>query len=222
MNDDEHEFSGKTVEDALQKAEQELGLGRDEFEMAIISEGRSGILGIGGEDAVIRVQVFDADTPGGAPGNVSSATATVGIEVLSRLLELMGLEGDVYSDESAESLILNVEGDDLGVLIGRRGSTLASLQHIARLMVASRRTEWPAFTVDVCGYKQRRHAALKELARRLGEQAKYRGRPVTLEPMSPDERRVIHLALADNRDVYTESVGEEGERKVVIHPRTLK
>jgi spoIIIJ-associated protein len=223
MNDEEYEFSGKTVEEALQKAERDLGLGRDEFETEVISEGRGGILGIGGEDAVIRVLVSDADEAGVAlPGNSISVTATAGVEVLSRLLDLLGLEGDVYSDESGESLILNVEGDDLGVLIGRRGSTLASLQHVARLMVASRSTEWPAFTVDVCGYKQRRHAALKELARRLGEQAKYRKRPVTLEPMPPDERRVIHLALADNRDVYTESIGEEGDRKVVIHPRTLK
>ncbi len=219
--DEEYQFSGRTVEEALQKAEQELGLGRDEFEMEIVSEGRGGILGIGGEDAIVKVRPFDIDIPRVTSSDAES-TAAIGVEILGRLLELMGLEGDVDYNDAGESLILNIEGDDLGVLIGRRGSTLSSLQHITRLMVASRKTEWPAFTVDVCGYKQRRHAALKELARRLGDQARYRRRPVTLEPMPPDERRVVHLALADSRDVYTESVGEEGDRKVVIHPRTLK
>ena len=88
MNDEEYEFSGKTVEEALQKAERDLGLGRDEFETEVISEGRGGILGIGGEDAVIRVRVFDADEAGVAlPGNSISVTATAGVEVLSRLLD---------------------------------------------------------------------------------------------------------------------------------------
>ena len=219
--DEEYEFTSRTVEEALQKAEQELGLSRDEFEMEIVSEGRGGILGIGGEDALVKVRPFDIDIPRVTSSDVES-TAAIGVEVLTELLSLMGLEGDVDTNDAGESLILNIEGDDLGVLIGRRGSTLSSLQHIARLMVASRKTEWPAFTVDVCGYKQRRHAALKELARRLGDQARNRRRPVTLEPMPPDERRVVHLTLADSRDVYTESVGEEGDRKVVIHPRTLR
>ncbi len=220
---EEYEFSGRTVEEALRKAEEDLGLGCDEFETEIVSQGRGGILGIGGEEAVIRVRPYGAIEPDDAQsGNTMPGTVSAGIEVLSRLLELMGLEGDVYTEESGESVILNIEGDDLGLLIGRRGSTLATLQHITRLMVASRLNEWPSFAVDVCGYKQRRYAALKELAHRLGEQARYRRRPVALEPMPPDERRIIHLALADSRDVYTESVGEEGERKVVIHPRTLK
>jgi spoIIIJ-associated protein len=221
--DEEYEFSGRTVDEAVQKAERELGLDRDESEMEVVSEGRGGILGIGGEDAVIKVRPLDIVIPKVSPEEAASAdTAATAVEVLTELVDLMGLEGDVDANDEGESLILNIEGDDLGVLIGRRGSTLASLQHIARLIVASRRDEWPVFTVDVCGYKQRRHAALKELARRLGEQAKYRRRSVTLEPMPPDERRVIHLALADNRDVYTESTGEEGERKVVIHPRMQK
>jgi spoIIIJ-associated protein len=150
---------------------------------------------------------------------VSMDSANAGVEVLTRLLDLMGLEGDVVLERIGPSVVLNIEGDDLGVLIGRRGLTLASLQFMVRLMIASRQSVWPAISVDVCGYKQRRHAALEDLAKKLADQAKYRRRPVTLEPMPADERRVVHLALANHPDVYTESVGEDIERKVVIHPK---
>jgi predicted RNA-binding protein Jag len=145
--------------------------------------------------------------------------AALGVEILTRLLELMGLDGDVILERTESSAILNIEGDDLGVLIGRRGLTLSALQYIVRLIIASRESEWPTVSVDVCGYKRRRHVALEELARKLADQAKYRHRSVTLEPMPPDERRVVHLALANHPDVDTESIGEDPERKVVIHPK---
>ncbi len=153
------------------------------------------------------------------PHAVYDPCAEVGVEVMRRLLDLLGLEGDVGCERVGESVVLNIEGDDLGVLIGRRGMTLSALQHVVRLMIASRESEWPALTVDVCGYKRRRHAALEDLARKMADQAKYRRRPMALEPMPPDERRVVHLALANHPDVYTESVGEDIERKVVIHPK---
>ena len=153
------------------------------------------------------------------PGDDSSAA--VGSEVLSHLLVLLGLDGDVICETKEDSYVLNIEGDDLGVLIGRRGSTLASLQHVVRLMVASRKMEWPVLSIDVCGYKKRRRTALEELARRIAGQARYRRRSIALEPMPPDERRVVHLALASHPDVYTESTGDDQQRKVVIHPKRL-
>jgi len=165
---------------------------------------------------------FDIVIPrkdGLAPGEESSAS--VGSDVLTHLLGLMGLEGDVICDVKDDSIVLNIEGDDLGVLIGRRGSTLSSLQHVVRLMVASRRMEWPVLSIDVCGYKKRRRTALEDLARRLADQARYRRRSIALEPMPPDERRVVHLALANHPDVYTESTGDDQQRKVVIHPKRL-
>ncbi len=150
---------------------------------------------------------------------LSATGAEIGVDVLRRLLDLMGLEGDVLCERNGESVVLNIEGDDLGVLIGRRGMTLSALQYMVRLMIASREAEWPVVTVDVCGYKRRRYNALQDLARKLADQAKYRRRPMTLEPLPADERRAIHLALANHPDVYTESVGVDMERKVVIHPR---
>ncbi len=163
----------------------------------------------------------DDDDDGILPAGDVAPWADNAVQMLATLLELMGLEGDVICDRAADAIVLNIEGDDLGVLIGRRGLTLSALQYIVRLMIASKEGEWPTVTVDVCGYKRRRHVALEELARKLADQARYRHRPVTLEPMPPDERRVIHLALANNPDVYTESIGEESERKVVIHPKKV-
>jgi spoIIIJ-associated protein len=163
-------------------------------------------------------EVEDEDQGPGSHADVAP-WADGGVRILTRLLDLMGLEGDVDCDRSEDSVTLNIEGDDLGVLIGRRGLTLSALQYVVRLMIASSEGEWPAVSVDVCGYKRRRHVALEELARKLADQAKYRHRPVTLEPMPPDERRVVHLALANNPDVFTESIGEDNERKVVIHPK---
>ena len=213
MSDAEIQVTGRNVEDATRKAEEQLGLDRDEFETEIIREGKNGLLGVGAEDAIIRVTTFPD------VGNKSSEVGDVGVEVLSRLVDLMGLDGAVNFQEDVDSATLNIEGDDLGVLIGRRGTTLSSLQHIVRLIIASKLTEWPMLTVDVCGYKQRRRVALEDLAERLAEQATARRRSVTLEPMPADERRIVHLALADRQDVYTESVGEDMGRKVIIHPK---
>jgi spoIIIJ-associated protein len=214
MSDGEMEVTGRTVEDATRKAEDELGLSREEFEMEIVHEGRTGVLGLGGEDAVIRVRPLAPPESAG-----SAAIGTVGEEIVSKLLELMGLEGDVKYEDDGSSAVLNIEGDDLGVLIGRRGTTISSLQHIVRLMIASRQTDWPFLTVDVCGYKRRRRSALEDLARRVADQARARRRPIALEPMPADERRVVHLALADHPDVYSESEGVATERKVVIYPK---
>lgn len=165
-------------------------------------------------EADLESEPPDELQPGQVPGDVAA-----GVEILTHLLDLIGLDGDVVCERTSESVVFNIEGDDLGVLIGRRGLTLSALQYVVRLMIASRQSEWPMVSVDVCGYKRRRHEALKELARKLADQARYRRRPIALEPMPPDERRVIHLALANHPDVYTESIGEEVDRKVVIHPK---
>lgn len=170
------------------------------------------------ERAVCDEEVSDlVDDP--QPHAVYDRSAEIGVEVLRQLLDLLGLEGDVECERVDDSVVLNIEGDDLGVLIGRRGMTLSALQHIVRLMIATRESDWPALTIDVCGYKRRRHTALQDLARKLADQARYRRRSMALEPMPPDERRVVHLVLANHPDVYTESVGEDIDRKVVIHPK---
>jgi spoIIIJ-associated protein len=157
----------------------------------------------------------------------ASDVVAVATEILQTLLTLLEVEGvvtpAVYPDESGEQLTtpvaFNIEGDDLGILIGRRGQTLAALQYVLRLIVGHKTETWVPIIVDAEGYKERRYEALKALALRMADHVKTRGSPFTLEPMPPYERRIVHLALADNPAVYTESIGEGESRKVVIRPK---
>ncbi len=143
------------------------------------------------------------------------------------ILGLLGLEASVVpepdsftgSDNPSERpTFLDIRGDDLGILIGRRGQTLSSLQYIVRLILARRTGEMAPISLDVEGYKRRRYEALQNLALRLAEQVKERRLPFTLEPMPPDERRIIHLTLSSQPHVKTKSTGEGEERKIMILP----
>jgi spoIIIJ-associated protein len=140
-------------------------------------------------------------------------------EILDTLLGLLGVTGEVEVISDEIPLDLNIKGEDLGILIGRRGQTLASLEYITKLMVVGRLKTWIPLTVDVAGYKKRRRDSLQRLALYLAEQVISRRRAITMEPMPADERRIIHLTLADNPDVTTQSIGEGEGRKVVILPR---
>jgi spoIIIJ-associated protein len=204
------EITAGTVEQAIEKAEAQLGLSRDQFKVEVIREGRSGILGVGGREAVIRV----SSTTLTEEDVVSRVT-----EVLDTLLGLMGAQGkvEVLSDELP--LALNIEGDDLGILIGRRGQTLVALEYVTKLIVVQRLKAWVPLTIDVGGYRKHRRDSLQKLALYLAEQVKSRRRAMPMEPMPADERRIIHLALADHPDVTTQSIGEGENRKVVILPR---
>ncbi len=148
-------------------------------------------------------------------------------EILEKLLTLIGVEGTVIpqnqpeidEEEAAESASFNIRGDDLGILIGRRGQTLTALQYIVRLIVGNQMKTWLPITIDIEGYKQRRYQALQDFAHQMAEQVKTRERPFTMEPMPAYERRIIHLTLADHPDVTTESIGQGESRRVVISPR---
>jgi spoIIIJ-associated protein len=201
------EIVAATVEQAIEKAEAQLGLSRDQFEVEVIREGKSGILGVGSKDALIKV------TPLTPP---ERDVVRVVKEILETLLGLLDVTGkvEVLSDEIP--LALDIKGDDLGILIGRRGQTLACLEYITKLIVAGRLKTWLPLRVDVAGYKERRRDSLQRLALYLAEQVKSKHRPITMEPMPPDERRIVHLTLADNPDVTTQSIGEGENRKVVI------
>jgi spoIIIJ-associated protein len=204
---EEIEIVAETVEQAIEKAEAQLRLSRDQFEVEVIKEGKSGILGAGGEEALIRVTPV---TP------LEKDAVQVVTEILDTLLGLLGITGkvEVLSDEIP--LALDITGDDLGILIGRRGQTLACLEYITKLIVVGQLKAWLPLTVDVGGYKKRRRDSLQRLALYLAEQVKSRRRPITMEPMPADERRIVHLTLADNPDVTTHSIGEGESRKVVI------
>jgi spoIIIJ-associated protein len=210
------EITAGTVEQAIEKAEAQLGLSRDQFKVEVIREGRPGILGVGGREAVIRVSSTDSPEEPEEPEEDVVSRVT---EILDALLGLMGVQGkvEVLSDELP--LALNIKGDDLGILIGRRGQTLVALEYVTKLILVQRLKAWLPLTIDVGGYRKHRRDSLQKLALYLAEQVKSRRRAVPMEPMPANERRIIHLALADHPDVRTESTGEGENRKVVISPR---
>lgn len=149
------------------------------------------------------------------------------VEVLRTLLRLLSIEADVTvrapetpgDGVGMVKAILDVHGDDLGILIGRRGDTLASLQYLVNLIVSRKLHTRTIIGIDIAGYRRRREEALKGLALRMAERVKQTGQPVTLEPMPPNERRIVHLALAKDPQVVTHSIGEGESRKVSISLR---
>ena len=216
----ELEISAKTVEEATRIALAQLEVTLDEVDIIVLKKGKSGLLGVGAEDAKIKVTLID-DEDERQPGARGDAADTAR-QVLIDILHAMGIQATVDVTGSGDESVpvsLNIEGDDLGVLIGRRGQALSSLQYLVRLIVAEKMKKWVSINVDVDWYKKRHYEALKKLSLRLAEQVAKRRRPITMEPMMPDERRIVHITLADNPDVMTQSTGDGDGRRVVIQSR---
>ncbi len=215
------ESHGKTVEEATLRGLEQLGLSREEAEVTVIREGRSGLFGLGAEDAIVRItpRKKAVATPQGSDAESAAK------DVLEKFLVLFGVEGTVTSEthpeenEEGPTVSLDVNGEDLGILIGRRGQTLSALQYIVRLIVSRQIDSWIPIVIDVEGYKERRARALQSFALDMAERVKARGAPFTLEPMPPYERRIVHMTLANHSHVTTESIGQGEERKVVIRPK---
>ena len=148
------------------------------------------------------------------------------VEVVATLLDKLGVDAEITASVSEPDdltgrkvNVLDIEGDDLGALIGPRGETLNALQYLSRLMVGNQLQKRASFVVDVEGYRRRRQQALARLAERMAKKVVTRRRPVSLEPMPPHERRIIHMTLRENDEVYTQSSGEGKRRKVRILPK---
>ncbi|CAN5469660.1 hypothetical protein BH09CHL1_BH09CHL1_16540 [soil metagenome] len=163
------------------------------------------------------------------PDRVESADETVVKEIVRDLLGLMGFQADIYatdnpstvplSDEDPPTIFIDVLGQDLGFLIGRRCDHLAQLQYMVNLLANKKIGEWTRVIVDIEGYRARREEALVGLAERVARQVSRTRRPIMLEPMPPNERRIVHLSLRANSDVTTESTGEGGTRRITVHPK---
>ena len=213
------EMSAKTVDEAIQLALEQLNVSREKVKVTVVKEGKSGILGLGGEESVVMVTLLE----NGSVDEVDVAERAK--EILENLLAGMGVQASVavktepVEDEGAPGLLtLDIRGDDLGILIGRRGQTLDSLQYMVRLILAHQLKSWLPVIIDVEEYKQRRLQALQNLAYRLAENVQIRKAPFTLEPMPAYERRIIHMTLAEHPNVTTHSIGMGESRKVVIEP----
>ncbi|MBI2165411.1 MAG: protein jag [Chloroflexi bacterium] len=206
-------MTAKTAEEAIELALKQLGAQREDVVIEVISKGKTGILGFGSEPARVRVVRLDP----------TQTLAKEAKEVVDKLLVHMKVNAIASigppPQDSLSSIAINVEGEDSGLLIGRRGETLQALQFIVASLLSHTKGEGVRVHVDVEHYKDRRRAALQKLAQNMAERVSSSGRPMTLEPMPPAERRIIHMTLANDRRVTTQSVGDREGRKVTILPR---
>ncbi len=202
------EISARTVDDAITEALIRLGTTSDKVEYEVIEKGSAGILGIGRKDAVIK-----ARKKNDINDNIQ--------EFLDKIFDAMGLNVEIFIDREEGSNVVNVElkGDDMGVLIGKRGQTLDSLQYLTNLAVNKHTESYIKVKIDTEDYRKRRRETLENLARNIAYKVKRTKHSVSLEPMNPFERRVIHSALQNDKFVATHSEGEEPYRHVVV---TLK
>lgn len=202
------EVSAKTVNDAITEACQRLGVVSDKLDYEVIDEGSNGFLGIGARPAVIK-----AAKKCSVEDNVKS--------FLHDVFEAMNLTVavNVKYDEEDRSMDIDLSGDEMGVLIGKRGQTLDSLQYLVSLVVNKETEDYIRVKVDTENYRQRRKETLENLAKNIAYKVKRTKRPVSLEPMNPYERRIIHSALQNDKYVTTHSEGDEPFRRVVV---TLK
>ena len=212
MSETSREFSAKSVDEAIAKGLAELGLARDAVEVEVASEGARGLLGIGGSEAVVRLTRIS-----------NEEASAIAQEILEKLLAGMGFEAQVevqpdVTSEDEGAFVLNIVGEDLSVLIGRRGETLRDLEYLARLMVSSK-TGKAKFLVDIEGYRTRRERQLRELAKRMASRVESNRQPITLEAMPPNERRIVHMSLRDHPQVKTHSIGDGDHRRVMILPK---
>ncbi len=203
------EMGAKNVEEAIELALKELDAEREEVAIEVISQGRPGFFGIGGEDARVRVTRLAA----------SGSLASQAIEAVNRVLSHLGVSAlttiRTPGDEEVGPTI-DIDGEDSGLLIGKRGETLNAFQFVVNLVLNQTSRGHPVVLIDVEQYKERRSQALQTLASRVAERVVTSGRPVTLEPMPASERRIIHMALANHHYVTTESTGEGQNRKVTV------
>ncbi len=199
------EYSAKTVNDAITAACLDLQITSDKLDYEVVEEGASGFLGIGAKNALIKAKVKDS-------------TEDRVKDFLDDVLKAMKLDAEVsvsMKDDNRE-MDIEIKGDDMGVLIGKRGQTLDSLQYLASLVCNKGSEEYIRVKVDTENYRERRKETLENLAKNMAFKVKRTKRPVSLEPMNPYERRVIHSALQDDKYVTTHSEGEEPFRHVVV------
>lgn len=205
---DFQEFSAKTVDDAITEACKALSVTSDKLEYVVVEEGTSGFLGIGSKDALIKAKVKSSIIDN-AKAFLNDVFAAMNMTVVI----------NVTYDAAEKEMSVDLSGDDMGVLIGKRGQTLDSLQYLVSLVVNKGSEEYIRVKVDTENYRERRKETLENLAKNMSFKVKRTRRPLSLEPMNPYERRIIHSALQNDKFVTTHSEGEEPFRHVVV---TLK
>jgi len=212
------EFEGKNATEAIENASRQLNVPKDELNIEIIEPGSAGIFGlVGGRKARIRVVVERSapETEAAIEGDVVAAAR----DSLKTILELIPVEATVTARHEDDRIILSIEGDQSGILIGRKGRTLDALQFIVSKIVNKSLDKKVRVVIDSENYRERRREALVEMALKIGEKAKRIKKPITTGPLNPHDRRIIHLALRDDQELDTKSRGDGVLKKVLIIPR---
>jgi len=202
------EISAKSVDEAITEACKHFSVTSDSLEFEVVDEGKAGILGFGAKPAIIKVRVKAS-----LEDNVKN--------FLNDVLSAMNLEVvvNIEYNEEERNMNIDISGDDMGMLIGKRGQTLDSLQYLVSLVANKDTDDYIRVKVDTENYRERRKATLENLAKNMAHKVKRIRRSVSLEPMNPYERRIIHSALQDDKYVTTHSEGDEPYRRVVITPK---
>ncbi len=201
-------FEGKNVDDAITNACQELGITSDKLEYEVVEEGGSGFLGIGKKDAVIKAK---------KKGDVDEIAADFLNKVFDAMDLTVKLDVTIDNQDKEQTINIDIVGDDMGVLIGKRGQTLDSLEYLTSLIVNKESDDkFSRVRLDTENYRERRQQTLENLAKNIAKKVKRIKKPVALEPMNPYERRIIHSALQDDKYCTTRSEGEEPYRHVVV------
>ncbi|GAV24073.1 DNA-binding protein [Carboxydothermus islandicus] len=203
----EIEVTGKTVEDAISFGLEQLGVERSDVEIEILEQPSKGILGLFGQKpAKVRL-------------TIKSRVIEKAKKFLDDVIAAMGVKVSYEILQREDHLLINLYGNDVGILIGYRGETLDALQYITNLAANKNEITPRRIILDAQGYRERREKTLIRLAERVAEKVRQKGRPFALEPMTPQERRIIHTALQNFEGVYTYSEGEDPNRKVIIAPK---
>jgi spoIIIJ-associated protein len=224
------EASGATVEEAIDRALEQLGAREDEVEVQIVSEGGArGLLGRKMEPAVVFVSRRDEHSPGEPAGQSQPVDpeqadallddqADAAEDFLNGLLDVLDMDGEAQAEIEDDSIFVDVEGPDMGLLIGRHGVTLEALQELVRAAVQHQTESRVRIVLDIDGYRKRQRALLERKVRGIAAKVRKDRRPVTLDPMTPYERMVVHTALSGFSGVITTSQGDEPDRRIVIRP----
>jgi spoIIIJ-associated protein len=203
------EFEGKTTEEAIENACEHFQLPPESLEIEIVSVGSSGLFGLGSKPAKVRASRLEgpeADLVGQAQ------------EILAQILEKMGEPAQVEAAQDDDRITLKIESADAGLLIGKQGQTLEALQYLVSKIISKKSKRKVRLVIDIESYRARHSQALSQMALKYGEKVKKTGKPITLNPMNPHDRRVVHLALQGDADLKTLSRGEGLYKKVVVYP----
>lgn len=207
------EVVGRTVDEAIAEALELLEVGQEDVKITVLDEGTKGFLGIGSRQAKIIVEQKEPELP------IHEVKLESGIEFLTELLAQMNIPATVSGTSDEESVELQINGEDLGILIGRKGQTLDSLQYLTSLAVNRQGGEWVRINLDIGDYRAKREESLRSLAQRAAIKVESSGRRVALDPMNAAERRIVHQELQEFTGVVTQSEGQDPYRRVVILPK---